>query len=316
MVEALVLVALGLTGLFLGGHWLVGGAVSLARHLRVPPVMIGMTVVAIGTSAPEFVVTFKAALDGHPAIALGNIIGSNIANILLVLGVSALIFPLKVNRTILRRDGPMMLGVTLLFAYMCLSGAFGWQDGLMLVGLLLIFTSYTLYCAYIRRNKKDCSLVEELPPEISWFKTLAFLVAGVVMLPVASGLLVEGASTLALLAGVSEAVIGVTLVALGSSAPEVVACSVAAWQRHNDIAVGNVIGSNLLNILLGIALPALTVGLPVDPVFLELDVWVMVGATLVLALAMQLLGTLYRPVGAVFLLGYVAYLTTLLHPLL
>ena len=279
MVMAGLYVIVGLAILVFAGDALVKGAVNLALRLGLPALVVSLTVVAFGTSAPELLVSVQAILGGAPGLALGNVVGSNTANVLLVLGVPALIATLHTSGCSTARDYLMMVGATVLFVVFCTSGTLVWWHGLaMLVALAGVLLTMFLTA---RRDAAEIE-VEGAEPGLAGWKVGAFLLVGLIGLPLGAGLLVDGATTIARSFGVSETVIGLTLVAVGTSLPELATTVMAAIRRHADVALGNVIGSNLFN-LLGIMGIAVLVGpVPVDDSFLRRDLWVMVGATLLL----------------------------------
>ncbi|MCK0169063.1 calcium/sodium antiporter [Jannaschia sp. S6380] len=277
MVIEFLSVALGLVILILAGDALVKGAVNLALRMGIPALVVSLTVVAFGTSAPELLVSVQAILDGAPGLALGNVVGSNTANVLLVLGIPALIATMHTGACETRRDYVYMLGATALFIGLCFTGTLVWWHGLILLAGL----AAVLIATFLASRAEEVE-VEGAEPGLPGWKVAAFLVLGIVGLPVGAGLLVDGATSIARAFGVSETVIGLTLVAIGTSLPELATTVMAAIRRHADVALGNVIGSNLFN-LLGIMGVAVLVGpVPVDPAFLTKDLWVMLAATLML----------------------------------
>lgn len=305
---ALLQVLGGLAVLVGGGELLVRGAVAAANTLGVPPLVIGLTIVSLGTSAPELVIGVQAVLDGHPDIALGNIIGSNIANILLILGVASLIYPIMVDSKLLKRDVPLLLGVTLLLIAFCYSGEIERYEAAIMLGILVFYTGY-IFRASRRGEEKD--LAEEMEEEthiiMPLWKSGLFLLVGLGLLVAGSDILVEGAVTLARLAGVSEAVIGLTILAIGSSAPELITSVVAACRKHADIALGNVVGSNLFNITAIGGVAALVKPIEVADRFMALDIWVLLGVTVLLALFMKTGSRVVRAEGAALVAGYMGY---------
>lgn len=301
----------GIAILLASAEVFISGAVSLAKILRLPPLVIGMTVVAVGTSAPELMVTLDAVLVGAPGLALGNVIGSNIANVLLILGVSCLITPMQGPESANKRDGVVLIAGTALFALLCAQGQLTALSG----GVLFVAFIGFLASTY-RREAKDESAAAEHIREVEGIRSITAPV-GVVVLTVLAGLagvvwgadlLVEGAVFIARDFGVSDEVIGLTVVAFGTSLPELAASVIAAYKGHSDIAVGNVVGSNLFNIL-GIAgLAAMVAPLPVAASILSFDIWVMGGATVLLLPI--LLGRWHprRGSAALFLVLYGAYI--------
>jgi cation:H+ antiporter len=295
-----LLFTLGLVLLFVGGEALVRGASSVARHFHLSPLLIGLTIVGFGTSAPELLVSLQAAWNDEPEIALGNVIGSNIANILLILGVSAVIAPLIVPARRLWRDLAFMLGATALFWAMLTTGEITRLFGAVLVLGLLAF----LYTAF-RFGKVE---PEPDQPEENQPKAWAFTLGGLVTLVIGARLLVDNAVLIAQDFGVSEAVIGLTVVAVGTSLPELATSVVAALRRQTEIAVGNIIGSNIFNIFSIIGITALILPIPVEDRFWTLDMPVAAAVALGLTLMAVLMNGLPRLAGAVLLAAYGGYL--------
>ncbi len=303
----------GFVLLLFGAEYLVRGAVSLARRLNVSKMIIGMTIVAWGTTSPELVVSLQAAADNLPGISIGNVVGSNIANILLILGVSAVIFPIVIQPSALYRDAAMMLGSALLFTALALTGVIErWQAGLM-VALLVVFTLY----AFQTERKKGAmddpgDLAEELEeefeegPKSTWLAVLAVL-GGVASVVIGAKLLVAAAVVTAQYFEVREEVIGLTIVAVGTSLPELATAVVAAMKRHSEVAVGNILGAGIYNLLMIIGLVGLIVPIPVPQQILVFDLWMMVGVTVLMLSLLLFRGGLSRPAGALFLAGFVAY---------
>lgn len=245
----------GLLGLFFGGNWLVDAASNIAHKLGVPALIVGLTVVAFGTSAPELMVSVRAALTGSSGIALGNVIGSNIANVGLILGVAGLIMPITVHITLVRREIPIMIGVTIL-AYLLMVGdqTISQLDGILLLIGFLTFNGVMLYATLSRSDEQKAADAatagDSLPDDVSLPREWGILIVGIIVLVVGAELTVRGASTVAAALGVPEVVIGLTLVAFGTSLPELAASVIASMRGQSDIAVGNVIGSNIANLLL------------------------------------------------------------------
>ena len=307
MMELLQVVG-GLVILVIGGECLVRGAVALANKMGVPTLIVGLTIVSFGTSAPEMVISIQAVLDGLPDISIGNIIGSNIANILLVLGITAVIAPIAVDSKILKRDAPLMMFATVLFAAFMFSGQISRIHAAIFLGMMVI---YTLHLFRSVKSGEDAELLEELEEETdvhmaSW-KAIGAMIIGLVMLAYGSDIMVAGASDVARAFGVTEAMIGLTIVALGTSAPELVTCVVAALRNHSDIALGNIIGSNLFNIAVIGGTAAMVHPIAVNSIFLEYDVWLLILVTLLLLTFMLTDRKLCRKEGAVLGIGYIAY---------
>jgi len=309
---ALAFVA-GLVLLVLGGEWLVRGASRLAARLGVPALVIGLTVVAFGTSAPELAVTVGAAMAGGPAadLALGNVVGSNIFNVLFILGVSALVTPLAVNLRLVRLEVPIMIGVSALALVLIGNGTVGRAEGLLLVAGLVIYTLFTVLQSRQAAGAAGESGTAAAAPV---WRQVAFIVGGLILLVVGSRLLLHGAVGAARLIGVSETVIGLTIVAAGTSLPELTTSVLAGLRGERDIAVGNVVGSNIFNLLgvLGLAAVVAPAGVPAAPAVVAFDGWVMLAVALLCLPAFFTGLSIARWEGAVFLLYYAAYSTWLI----
>jgi cation:H+ antiporter len=299
----------GLVILLLGGDFLVRGAVSLARRLAISPLVIGLTVVAFGTSAPELIVSVEAALNGVAGIAIGNVVGSNVANILLVLGLPAIILPIVCDTPSLIRDVAVMIGASVLFTAFCWSGTLASWQGVVLVALLAAY----LVNAYRNARRGDGPTGGEddfdgivmFPQTVAVFA--AFIVVGLAGLMFGSHLLVDGAVTVARVWGVSETVIGLTLVAVGTSLPELATTLVAAIRRHGSIAVGNVVGSNLFNILGVMGVTAIVAPIPIPDEILAKDIWIMLGAAALMVPFALRQAPISRGAGIVFTIAYGAF---------
>ncbi len=299
----------GFVYLLMGGDLLVRGALGLARESNVPPMIVGLTVVAMGTSAPELMVSTMSALSGFPGIAIGNVVGSNIANVLLVLGVPVLIHPIVCDQEGLGKQTSLLVAVSVLFLLMCAFGSITFLGGVLLVFLLVVFLVLaTRGTALLPMDdaEEELERVLGLP---SYKSTISlFIILGAVMLPLGADLGVGGAAGLAAGWGVSEAVIGLSLIALGTSLPELSTTVIAALHKSSDVAIGNVIGSNMFNILAILGITALLTDIPVDPMFLRFDLWVMFGCTVLLWIFILTKTTIRKPVGIMFLAGYLSYM--------
>jgi len=315
-----LMVGLGLVMLLLAGDALVKGAVNLALRVGIPALIVSLTIVAFGTSAPELLISVNAVLVDKPALALGNVVGSNTANVLLVLGVPAIIAVMHTSRCDCTRSYLQMLGASGLFIALAFRGRFDWIAGLALLAALALMLADAFRNARAHRREvaaaallaEDETEVEGADPDMPWWKIVGFLVLGLVGLPLGADILVDNASILALRYGVSEAAIGLTLVALGTSLPELATTVMAAIRQQADVALGNVIGSNMFNLLFIIGTTALVGVVPVDAEFLRFDLWVMLAATLVLIPFVLLRRDLGRIAGLILSAGYVAYVTLVL----
>lgn len=301
---------LGLALLLIAGDLLVRGAVALSLRLGIPALIVGLTVVAFGTSAPELLISIQAALDGAPGIAVGNVVGSNIANVLLVLGLPALFAAIAPSHAESRRSYFQMLGATILLILLCLLGPLHfWHAAVLLACFAAMLVDM------VREGRKHPGhLVEDIETLASYMsqrRMVLFLALGIVGLPLGARCLITGAVGLSREFGISEAVIGLTIVAVGTSLPELATTLVAALRRHSDVAMGNVIGSNLFNILSILGFASLFGPIPVAAGFLERDLWVMLGCALLLGGFVLLGRPVGRGAGAVFLLAYVGYLAVL-----
>jgi cation:H+ antiporter len=277
----------GLVLLLLAGDSLVKGAVNMSLRLGVPAFIVSLTIVAFGTSAPELLISIKAILGGVPDLALGNVVGSNTANILLVLGVPAMLAVMHTSGCDTRNSYLQMLGATVLFIGLAYRGAFDWVAGLILLTALAGMLVYAGLSA--KRHRRACKNteidIEDLEgadPDLPWSKIILYLILGLIGLPLGASLLVDGASNIAADYGVSQAVIGLTLVAIGTSLPELATTVVAALRKQADVALGNVIGSNMFNLLGIIGVASLVGPIPVGANFFAFDFWVMLLATLIL----------------------------------
>ncbi len=315
MLIDLAQVAAGLVILLVAGDLLVRGAVNLALRLGIPALMVGMTVVAFGTSAPELVVSVQAVWIGAGGLALGNVVGSNIANILMVLGLPALIAPLAVDPA-LRRDFAIMIAATVLFLALAMGGVFHhWQALALLLGLGLMLGDNLRRARAIRAaapaEAGDPGDLEGADPGLPGWKLTLFLVLGILGLPLGAQLLVAGAVDIASALGVSDAVIGLTLVAVGTSLPELATTLLAAWRREAGVAMGNIIGSNIFNLLCIIGVAGMVGPIAVPESMLRLDLWVMAGSSLLLLPFILRGAPITRPVGLALSLAYAGYITLL-----
>lgn len=311
-----LLIGGGLVGLVVAAHYLVEGAARLGLRLGIPAIVIGLTMVAFGTSAPELAVSLRAGLSDSADIAVGNIVGSNIFNVLLILGLSAVVLPLAVHRHLMQRDVPLMIAVSLLVWWMASDLTLSTIDGAILATILLSYLGWLYYGVRSGRAKveldPEAMEAAEKPPRALWIDLLC-LVGGIIGLVIAADWLVQGAVQLARTLGVSELVIGLTIVSLGTSLPELATSVVAAIKGERDIAVGNIVGSNLFNLLSVLGITALVApgGLAISAQAVQLDMPVMVAVSL-LCVPMFLIGyELSRWDGAMMLALLATYLTTL-----
>ncbi|TVS05214.1 MAG: sodium:calcium antiporter [Rhodobacteraceae bacterium] len=308
MILDLGLVVAGLVVLLLAGDYLVRGAVNLALRLGIPAVMVGMTVVAFGTSAPELLVAVQAVLRDADGLALGNVVGSNTANILLVIGLPALIAPMAMARES-QRDYIIMLVATALFGALALTGAVGLWQALVLLAAFSLFMGDSILRA--RRARMSPEELEGADPGLPGPKLAFFLGLGIVGLPLGAHLLVTGSVNIAAALGVSEVVIGLTIVAIGTSLPELATTAMAAWRREGGVALGNIIGSNLFNLLFILGVAGLFGRIDIPQQVIAFDFWVMLAASLVLAPFLWTGRDIGAGMGAILLLAYAGYLWSL-----
>ena len=315
IITSVTLLVLSLFALYIGAGWLVKGSTEIALKAKISNLVIGLTIVAFGTSAPELVVSLNASLSGQGDIAVGNIIGSNIFNIAAILGISAAIQPLQAKRQLTRLDIPILIVATAAFTLLFWNGVLGRLEGCFFLTGIIIYTVFSLY--YSRKHEKK---VEEQIGELEkqpepWYKDVLYIVGGLVILIFASNLLVNNAVSIAQELGVSEAVIGLTIVAAGTSMPELATSVVSALKKNPDIAIGNIVGSNLFNILAIAGTSSV-----VSPIAAKnvnyVDLLVMLGLTLLLLPLVKSGQKISRAEGWALILVYLCYLAWLLRDLI
>lgn len=313
----IVIFLIGLAILYLGAEWLIKAASQMALHYGIRPLVVGITIVALGTSLPEFFINFFAALTGEHDLALGNIIGSNICNIALILGTSALVFPLTVQPQMLFKEYPLMMGAMVLFYGMAFDGMISQLDGLIMVISLLGVMTFLFIDA--KRHPHNPMLEETPDPEDAddlrspWMKAL-YTVAGMAFLAGGAHLMVRGAVNIANFMGIDHVVVGLTIVAIGTSLPELAASMVGAVKQEADLSVGNVLGSNILNVLFVVGAISILSPLSVEARSLNVHFPVMLGFS---ALVLPLAWTQYcitRWEGVLLLMGFLGYMTYLVLP--
>ena len=312
MFEDLLLIAAGLVILLWGADRFVMGASALAINLGVSPLIIGLTIVGFGTSAPEILISAVASYDNNPGLAIGNAIGSNIANIALVLGFTALLVPLTVKSETLKREYPILLAVTLGSFVLLMDGEFSRIDGIILMSGMFI-TIYTVTMLGLRSRTSDPIAQEyedEIPTGVTTLKAVLWFLAGLFMLLLGSKLLVTGAVNIATDMGVSDVVIGLTIVAIGTSLPELAATVMSAYKKEHDIAIGNIIGSNMFNLLAVLSIPGIVRPGAVPADILSRDFPVMIILTVllfVISYGFRSPGKINRLEGAILLGIFIAY---------
>ncbi|KUP91680.1 calcium/sodium antiporter [Tritonibacter horizontis] len=307
--------ALGLVILLLAGDALVRGAVNLSLRVGIPALIVSLTIVAFGTSAPELLIAVQAVHENADGIALGNVVGSNTANILLVLGIPAILRTLHTSECDTRKNYVFMIGASVLFIALAFVGTFTWVSGAVMLAVLfaILFVAFRETRAHRAAGEaNELEEIEEADPDMPWWRIGLYLVLGLIGLPLGAELLVDNATIIARLYGLSETVIGLTLVAVGTSLPELATTLMAALRRQADVALGNVIGSNMFNLLAIIGLATFIGPISVDPEFLRFDLWVMLASSLLIIPFVFFRQDINRVWGILLTAVYVAYVWVLL----
>ena len=299
---------LGLIVLLVAGDLLVRGAVNFSLKIKIPAFIVSLTVVALGTSAPELLVAIRAILDNSPGIALGNVVGSNIANVFLVLGIPALIAGINTRECNTRKNYVFMMTATVIFLSLAFIGNFSLPQGILFLILLFLFLLITARDTLKMQDKISNLEVENADPNLVFWKIILFLSIGFIGLPIGADILVKNASLIAKSYGLSDEVIGLTLVALGTSLPELATTLMAALRKQADVALGNVIGSNIFNLFAIIGITTMFGDIPIAPSFFNFDFWIMFGAGIVLFPFVYMRVNINRLWGAFLTLTYAAYL--------
>ncbi|CDT92951.1 putative K+-dependent Na+/Ca+ exchanger-like [Vibrio coralliirubri] len=316
MLEAIAFLIIGLGFLVWSADKLVYGAAALARNFGISPLVIGMTILAMGSSAPEMMVSATAALDGKTDTAVGNVLGSNIANIALILGITALIKPLSISSGVIRRELPLMIGVTLLAGALLWDNHLGFYEGVLLFVLFAAFLFAMLQISRSEKKNGDAFLDEqesEIPQGVSNPKAAMWVVIGLIILPLAADMLVDNAVIIAKYFGMSDLVIGLTIIAVGTSLPELAASLAGVMKGEDDMAVGNIIGSNVFNILAVMGIPGILNPSILSEFAMGRDFWVMLGVSLLLVvMALGKSRSVNRIEGGVLIVTFVAYQSYLL----
>lgn len=304
-----IMIAAGLVLLFFGGEGLIKGAVSLARNFGLSKLLVSAVVVGFGTSMPEMTVSVGAALKNSPEIALGNVVGSNIANVMLIVAIAVLIYPILIKDIVVKRDAAMMIATSVLLCGLALYGSLGFIGGLLMFSGLI---AYIAWC-YLQDRKNASETPAHIEEDIEGTKPLSvasasfYSLAGLGLLIGGAYLLVEGAISLARDFGLSEAVIGLTIVAVGTSLPELATSIVAALRKHGDVIVGNILGSNIFNILAILGVTSMVKAIPMTGQIASTDVWIMLAVAFVFALPLWLGIRIGRGAGIAMLIAYCAY---------
>ena len=301
-----VLLLIGLVMLCFGGNWLVSGGVAIAKKFRISNLVIGMTIVAYGTSTPELAASIAAAGD-HSAIILGNIIGSNIANVGMVIGVAAILVPLAVQKSVLRKEIPIMLGVSALIVLLSVDGEISQSDGAILLVGLGIFAVYTFRSA-LKQREQDTDDSDDNKNNNIYLKSIGFIGIGIIVLYVGAILTVDNAVVIATEFGLSEKIIGLTVIAIGTSLPELITSIIAIRKGHSDIGIGNIIGSNIYNILMIMGVGAALGGVMITAdVYVDYAIMIIFSLSLLIGLKTKIIN---RTMGVILAAGYILYLVT------
>ncbi|HIF9432961.1 TPA: calcium/sodium antiporter [Photobacterium damselae] len=319
MLEAVVLLCVGLALLVWSADRLVFGSAALARNMGVAPLVIGMTILAMGSSAPEMMVSATAALAGKTDTAVGNVLGSNIANIALILGVTAMLKPLAIGSTIIRRELPLMLVVTLIAGALLWDNYLGFAEGVLLLILFVLFLLAMLYISKKAKQEGDVMVDEqesEIPQNVSNTASFIWIIVGLALLLYSSDMVVESAVTIAKYYGMSDLVIGLTIIAVGTSLPELAASVASVLKGEDDMAVGNIIGSNVFNILAVMGIPGILNPSAISPLAMGRDFYVMLGVSvLLLIMALGKNRRINRVEGGILLICFIAYQAYLFYNL-
>lgn len=307
MILQIILLVIGFALLVKGADWFIGGAVCIADRFHIPPIIVGLTIVAMGTSAPEAAVSITSAFQGAADITVGNIVGSNIMNILVILGLSAAIVPLSVTKATVKADLPFLLGITVLFFVQGINGTISMLDGIILVVCFVAYIGYLIS----RTIKYSAQFEEEPMTEMSLAKAVFLLIFGMGCVVLGSNFAVDAATEIARILGMSERIIGLTIVAMGTSLPELVTSVSAAIKGNADIAIGNIVGSNIFNILFVIGISSLIIPVPFAKAFMP-DMLISLAATVFIFAVCKFKDKLPRWSGFVMLAGYVGYMFYLL----
>jgi len=299
-----ILTVVGLVLLCFGGNWLVSGGVTIAKKFRISNLVIGMTIVAYGTSTPELAASIAAAGE-HSAIILGNIVGSNIANVGMVIGIAAILVPLAVRKSVLKKEIPIMLGVSVLLVLISIDGEISQYDGILLLGGLGVFTIYT-FKDVMKQREKNNEKTQQNKKNI-YLKSFGLIGLGVGLLYIGAILTVDNAIILAKEFGLSEKIIGLTVIAIGTSLPELITSIIAIRKGHTDIGIGNIIGSNIYNILMIMGVGAILGGVMISSdVYVDYAIMILFSLSLLIALKT---GIINRAIGVCLAVGYVIYLS-------
>ena len=303
----LLITLVGFVTLVAGAELMVRGAVDLALRARISPLVIGLTVVSMGTRAPELLVSLVSAVHGNSAISIGNVVGSNIVNISFILGVSILVFPIEVDRDARRIHWPVMMGASLLFWWLFMDDLIAAWEGLLMLGLMVVYVWWMVWS-----SRRSTGVDAVAAPKLAWWKAAALLAFGILCLTFGADWFVAGGVAIAAAAGVSEQLIGVTIVAVGTSMPELITSMVAAFRKQPDISLGNLIGSNVFNLLGILGVTAAVHPIASDHAAFRIDLMAMALVAVLLYPLMRFGSRMGRWQGAVLVVAYAAYMVLVL----
>ncbi len=309
---AYLFLILGLAALIIGGELLVRGAVGIALKLNISTLIVGLTVVSFGTSMPELLVSIQAALEGHPDISMGNVIGSNICNIALVLGLTTIVFPIDVQKNSIRIDWPVMMAASLLLFFFILDGELVQYEGVVFITFLIAFGLLLFKLTKGGTIEESSDEIDITSKKTPLWKTIAFIIVGCVGLVYGADWLIEGAIEIARSFKISERVIGLSLIAFGTSVPELATSVIAAVRRQTDISIGNLIGSNIFNILSILGITSIIKEIAVSEAIIQSDIYWMLGIAFLVLPLMLIKKRIGRLGGTLLLSVYVVYIYTLL----
>ncbi|MCL1075817.1 calcium/sodium antiporter [Shewanella dokdonensis] len=320
MLFNIFLLLAGLLFLVWSADKFIYGSSALARNLGLPPLLIGLTIVAMGSSAPEMFVAATASLSGHPDTAIGNVLGSNVANISLILGITALFGAIRVSSQTLFREIPLMLVATLVAGYCLHDQQFNRAEAIGLLVLFIGFMGYLIGHAIANRSKDRLAdeTEHDIPHDVATWQALFWIIVGITLLPLSANWMVAGAVGIAQYFGLSDLVIGLTIIAVGTSLPELAACIMGILRREDDLAIGNIVGSNLFNILAVLAIPGLIAPGAVDAAAASRDFYMVLATSTALAVLVLLSGRKHKSLkrwhGVALLLAFICYQVSLFEP--
>ncbi len=313
MVRFILFIIIGFLLLIKGADFLVHGSSSIAKKFGIPEIIIGLTIVSIGTSMPELFVSLTSATEGFSDVSIGNVVGSNLCNLLLILGITTVVRSVKFTHSTKVIEIPFMIMITFVFFILSQNGIISRMNGIMLVALFLLFILYTIISTKIKQKRNEEFEVDETPEEISIIRSILKIIIGIVALKIGGGFVVNNSISIAKMIGISEKIISVTIIAIGTSLPELVTSVYASIKGDTDMAIGNIIGSNIFNMLLIVGLSSVITPINYNPSY-NLDLIILFGASLLLLIIPEVgkKNQMTRTSGALFLLSYIGYMIHLI----